>query len=309
MPTDATDFSAYLLKIREAKPDLVVIYRSPGNQSAAGRLRGLGHSAAYGGIPLEAEARKAEEDAMWKAGLGVSAFGMQVENFPPHFEHHPEHDHSEAMAILHATEPPLETPPDANATGTVLYANLAALAALRAIEREDRPALPEEQSALARWSGWGAVPEVFDEGKPEFAWARAAEIVTDGEQELGAAFVCCKRFGERQLPAFHGRDDGFELGQRGLETRGGRCGLRRGIGHLPVARTIARELIGMLEKRSRIPHLHGAANDACQNHAGGGAVIPERARRVDQGWLPAGWTQCSSTCTPISPTSSASPGW
>ena len=29
-----------------------------------------------------------------RATLGVSAFGMQVENFPPHFEHHPEHDHS-----------------------------------------------------------------------------------------------------------------------------------------------------------------------------------------------------------------------
>jgi uncharacterized cupin superfamily protein len=29
-----------------------------------------------------------------RAGLGVHAFGMQVENFPPHFEHFPEHDHS-----------------------------------------------------------------------------------------------------------------------------------------------------------------------------------------------------------------------
>jgi uncharacterized cupin superfamily protein len=29
-----------------------------------------------------------------RAGLGVSAFGMQVENFPPHFEYFPEHDHA-----------------------------------------------------------------------------------------------------------------------------------------------------------------------------------------------------------------------
>jgi mannose-6-phosphate isomerase-like protein (cupin superfamily) len=28
-----------------------------------------------------------------RAGLGVTAFGMQVENFPPNFEHFPEHDH------------------------------------------------------------------------------------------------------------------------------------------------------------------------------------------------------------------------
>ena len=30
-----------------------------------------------------------------RAGLGVTSFGMQVENFPPNFEHHPEHDHSD----------------------------------------------------------------------------------------------------------------------------------------------------------------------------------------------------------------------
>ena len=29
-----------------------------------------------------------------RAGLGVSAFGMQVEHFPPNFEHFPEHDHT-----------------------------------------------------------------------------------------------------------------------------------------------------------------------------------------------------------------------
>ena len=29
-----------------------------------------------------------------RASLGVTAFGMQVENFPPHFEHFPEHDHA-----------------------------------------------------------------------------------------------------------------------------------------------------------------------------------------------------------------------
>ena len=28
-----------------------------------------------------------------RASLGVTAFGMQVENLPPHFEHFPEHDH------------------------------------------------------------------------------------------------------------------------------------------------------------------------------------------------------------------------
>lgn len=30
-----------------------------------------------------------------RAGLGVTAFGVQVENFPPHFEHFPEHHHED----------------------------------------------------------------------------------------------------------------------------------------------------------------------------------------------------------------------
>jgi mannose-6-phosphate isomerase-like protein (cupin superfamily) len=30
-----------------------------------------------------------------RASLGVSSFGMQVENFPANFEHFPEHDHAQ----------------------------------------------------------------------------------------------------------------------------------------------------------------------------------------------------------------------
>jgi uncharacterized cupin superfamily protein len=30
-----------------------------------------------------------------RAGLGVTAFGLQVEQFPPNFEHFPEHDHAD----------------------------------------------------------------------------------------------------------------------------------------------------------------------------------------------------------------------
>src|SRR5918996_217874 len=42
-----------------------------------------------------------------------------------------------------------------------LAANLAALEVLRSIEAEARPARPDEQAVLARWSGWGATPAVF----------------------------------------------------------------------------------------------------------------------------------------------------
>jgi uncharacterized cupin superfamily protein len=48
-----------------------------------------------------------------RASLGVTSFGMQVENFPAHFEHFPEHDHASdgqeevytalsGSAVLHA---------------------------------------------------------------------------------------------------------------------------------------------------------------------------------------------------------------
>ena len=50
---------------------------------------------------------------------------------------------------------------------------------------------------LARWSGWGAVPEVFDNRSAEFAWARdklaallsAAELATARRNTLNAHYT------------------------------------------------------------------------------------------------------------------------
>jgi len=55
------------------------------------------------------------------------------------------------------------------------------------MQREGRPATAGEQQTMARWSGWGAVPEVFDDSRGEFAWAREqlASLLTP--QELAAA--------------------------------------------------------------------------------------------------------------------------
>jgi N12 class adenine-specific DNA methylase len=41
-------------------------------------------------------------------------------------------------------------------------ANIEALKTLRALEAGDRPATEEEQRKLARWSGWGAIPDAVD---------------------------------------------------------------------------------------------------------------------------------------------------
>lgn len=40
-------------------------------------------------------------------------------------------------------------------------ANIAAIQVLRELQAQDRPATPDEQTTLAAWSGWGAVPDIF----------------------------------------------------------------------------------------------------------------------------------------------------
>jgi N12 class adenine-specific DNA methylase len=57
-------------------------------------------------------------------------------------------------------------------TAAKVAANIAALTLLRELRAGDRPATVDEQQVLARWSGWGAVPGVFDERSERFADAR-----------------------------------------------------------------------------------------------------------------------------------------
>jgi N12 class adenine-specific DNA methylase len=64
---------------------------------------------------------------------------------------------------------------------------VAAIATMRAIEHDGRAATPEEQAVLARWSGWGAVPEAFDPARDDLAWARRELGALLSEEELAAA--------------------------------------------------------------------------------------------------------------------------
>lgn len=52
-------------------------------------------------------------------------------------------------------------------------ANLAALRLLKALEAEGRAARPEDQAVLARWSGWGALPGIFDDSNEKWTKERA----------------------------------------------------------------------------------------------------------------------------------------
>jgi N12 class adenine-specific DNA methylase len=58
---------------------------------------------------------------------------------------------------------------------------------LRTLQHDARPATPAEQAVLARWSGWGAVPDVFDDTRTEFAWAREQLATLLSPAELAAA--------------------------------------------------------------------------------------------------------------------------
>ncbi|MGO9789704.1 MAG: hypothetical protein ACLP8S_09480 [Solirubrobacteraceae bacterium] len=62
-----------------------------------------------------------------------------------------------------------------------------ALRKLARLEREERPATHVEREVLAAWSSWGAVPEIFDETRAEWAAERGQLHELLGEQGYAAA--------------------------------------------------------------------------------------------------------------------------
>jgi len=66
-------------------------------------------------------------------------------------------------------------------------ANLAALRVLRVLEDADRPGTPQEQTVLAGWSSWGAISQVFDGDRDEWAAVRGKLEDLLGEAGVAAA--------------------------------------------------------------------------------------------------------------------------
>lgn len=64
-------------------------------------------------------------------------------------------------------------------------ANYEAIRIVRLLESEQRPATTEEQRSLAKWSSWGAVPQLFDKADWATERARLQEVLT--EKEYNAA--------------------------------------------------------------------------------------------------------------------------
>ena len=80
---------------------------------------------------------------------------------------------------------PAATSPATGPAGRV-RANLAALATIRALA--GHPASRAQADVLAGWSGWGAVPEVFDTAKAEWQWVRdeLAKVLDPAEYAAAA---------------------------------------------------------------------------------------------------------------------------
>ena len=66
-------------------------------------------------------------------------------------------------------------------------ANLQALHILERLEAEDRPATAQEQQELSRWCSWGAVPQIFDRDRDDWAEERAELQELLGEAGWAAA--------------------------------------------------------------------------------------------------------------------------
>ncbi|MBQ4486073.1 MAG: fibronectin type III domain-containing protein, partial [Oscillospiraceae bacterium] len=70
------------------------------------------------------------------------------------------------------------------ATPKVRYAdNIAAIRTLKLIESEERTATPEEQAVLVKYTGWGAIPQVFDSSNDKWKdeYEELQGLLTDEE--------------------------------------------------------------------------------------------------------------------------------
>jgi N12 class adenine-specific DNA methylase len=67
-------------------------------------------------------------------------------------------------------------------------ANIAAIETARLLVEQERPATADEQQTLARWSSWGAVPDVFDESRQDWTTEREQlrSLLTPDEWDAAA---------------------------------------------------------------------------------------------------------------------------
>ncbi|MGI5122754.1 DEAD/DEAH box helicase family protein [Marinactinospora thermotolerans] len=124
--------------------------------------------------------------------------------------------------------------------------NLAALRLLRELQERSGPATADEQKVLARWSGWGAVPQVFDNDNPDFAIERAElrELLSITEYRAAARTTLNAHYTDAALVSAIW--DGMrELGFSGGNVLEPGCGSGNFIGFAPTDTPVPTRMIGV----------------------------------------------------------------
>lgn len=119
-------------------------------------------------------------------------------------------------------------------------ANIAAIELLTRLREAARPANPAEQRVLAAWSGWGAVPDVFDPRNDTFAGERERlrELLTREQYRQAEASILNAHYTDPAIVAVIWQAlarAGFS-GGRVLEPG---CGSGTFIGHAPDSAVMA----------------------------------------------------------------------
>ncbi|MFC9556009.1 helicase-related protein [Rhodococcus sp. NPDC056960] len=143
-------------------------------------------------------------------------------------------------------------------------ANIDAIGLVHRLEDEDRAATAAEQRILAAWSGWGAVPNIFDKRKPDWDELRTelATVLTPTEIDAARASTLNAHYTDPAITA----EMWAALGRAGFT--GGRvlepgCGAGNFMGHAPKnTRMVGVELDPMT---ARIAH-HLYPGHQVRNH-------------------------------------------
>jgi len=118
-------------------------------------------------------------------------------------------------------------------------ANLDAIGLLQRLDAETRPPTAAEQDALARWSGWGAVPQIFEPHREDWVGdnAELRGLLTEAQYRAASANTLNAHYTDPAIVAalWHSVEQAGFTGGRVLEPG---CGVGTFIGLAPPAATM-----------------------------------------------------------------------